>query len=347
MGILSNLKIRTKVLLALLPLALMVVLAALYASIEMERIDSWYRELVNQDVMTLQSLTAARALNNLFGQLLYEEIAEQDVDRMLRLDSELGQAVTEYHAAMQEAKQGSPELTAKIDALSDLFDQLVIDSRPMRAAPLRHDNARAMKLASGTFRPEMVHHRQELEALNKQSQAAVEQESRLLTARTHRTILITWIVIALGLAISFSIALSIVQVEVVRVVMWFRRRILDVAEGRLDQPILNLDRPNEIGEMSRALEALQVVSRERQLEAWVKTELAATTEQLQQAEHFPEFGSLLFSRISKSLDLLYAGFYLADESHARYTRVAAFANNVEAAPREFAAGEGLVGQAAI
>lgn len=40
MGILSNLKIRTKVLLALLPLALMVVLAALYASIEMERIDS-------------------------------------------------------------------------------------------------------------------------------------------------------------------------------------------------------------------------------------------------------------------------------------------------------------------
>jgi signal transduction histidine kinase/DNA-binding response OmpR family regulator len=347
MGILSNLKIRTKVLLALLPLALMVVLAALYASIEMERIDSWYRDLVDQDVMTLQSLTAARALNNRFGQLLYEEIAERDVDRMLRLDAELDQTVTEYHAAMQTAKRGSPELAAKIDASSALFDQLEVDSRPIRAATLRNENDRAMQLASGTFRPEMVHHRQELEALNNQSHAATERESSLLTARTHRTILVTWIVIAVGLAISFSIALSIVQVEVVRVVMWFRSRILDVAEGRLDQPILNLDLPNEIGEMSRALETLQVVSRERQLQAWVKTELAATTEQLQQAEHFPEFGSLLFSRISKSLDLLYAGFYLADESHARFSRVAAFANNVEAKPREFAAGEGLVGQAAI
>src|ERR1700761_2718058 len=325
MGILSDLKNRTKVLLALLPLALMVVLAALYASIEMERIDTWYRDLVNQDVMTLQNLTSARALNNRFGQLLYEEVAEQNLDRMLRLDAELNQTVIEYHAAMLAAKRGSPELAAKIDASSALFDQLEVDSQPIRAASLRNDNEHAMQLASGTFRPEMVHHREELEALVKQSQAAVEKETKLLSARTHRTILITWIVIALGLAISFAIALSIVQVEVVRVVMWFRGRILDVAEGRLDQPILNLDRPNEIGEMSRALETLQVVSRERQLQAWGKAEMAAPTEKLQQAEDFPTFGALLLSRISNSVDLLYAAFYLADESHTRFTRVAAFA----------------------
>src|SRR6202012_2381667 len=85
---------------------------------------------------------------------------------------------------------------------------------------------------------------------------------------------------------------------------------------------------------------------ERQLQAWVKAELAATTEQLQQAEDFPTFGALLLSRISNSLDLLYAAFYLADESHTRFTRVAAFANNVAAEPREFPAGEGLVAQAA-
>jgi signal transduction histidine kinase/DNA-binding response OmpR family regulator len=347
MGILSNLKIRTKVLLALLPLALMVALAALYASIEMERIDTWYSNLIDRDVLALQSLTAARALNNRFGQLLYEEIAERDEDRMLKLDTELDQTVTAYHAAMEEAMRGSPELATRIEASSALFDKLVVDSRPIRAAALRNDNDRAMQLASGTFRPEMVRDRQELEALNDESHAAVERESILLTARTHRTILVTWIVIALGLAISFSIALSIVQVEVVRVVMWFRGRILDVAEGRLDQPILNLDRPNEIGEMSRALQTLQVVSRERQLQAWVKAEVAATTEQLQQAKDFPEFGAALLSRISSSLDLLYAAFYLADESHTRFTRVAAFANDVAAEPREFPTGEGLVGQAAI
>src|ERR1700744_2977792 len=126
MGVLSNLKIRTKVLLALLPLALMVILAALYASIEMERIDAWYRDLVDQDVLTLQSLTAARALNNRFGQLLYEEIAERDFDRMLRLDAELDQTVSEYYTAMEAAKRGSPEQAVKIEASRALFDQLVV-----------------------------------------------------------------------------------------------------------------------------------------------------------------------------------------------------------------------------
>src|ERR1700761_656990 len=47
MGVLSNLKIRTKVLLALLPLALMVIVAALYTSTEMEKINSWYGNLID------------------------------------------------------------------------------------------------------------------------------------------------------------------------------------------------------------------------------------------------------------------------------------------------------------
>jgi hypothetical protein len=128
MGVLSNLKIRTKVLLALLPLALMVIVAALYTSSEMEKIDAWYSNLIDRDVKALQSLTAARALNNRFGQLLYEEIAETNLDRMLKLDAQLDQTVTEYHAAMEVAMRGSPGLAPKIEAATALFDQLVVDS---------------------------------------------------------------------------------------------------------------------------------------------------------------------------------------------------------------------------
>ncbi len=108
------------------------------------------------------------------------------------------------------------------------------------------------------FDPELLKGRQALIELADELHATVDERSDELSAKTHRTILITWIVIALGLAASFIIALSIVQVEVVKVVLSFRGRILDVAEGRLDLPIANLDRPNEIGEMSRALQTLQV-----------------------------------------------------------------------------------------
>jgi two-component system sensor histidine kinase/response regulator len=165
-------------------------------------------------------------------------------------------------------------------------------------------------------------------------------------ARTARTIRNTWIVISLGLLISLVIALSVVHVELVKVVSSFRSRILDVAEGRLDQPIGNLDRPNEIGEMSRALQTLQVAARERDTQAWIKAELAAMTQRLQSAEEFAAFANNLLSGLSENLDLLYGAFYLADDGHTRLSRVGAFAADVASQPREFAFGGSLVGQAA-
>lgn len=99
--------------------------------------------------------------------------------------------------------------------------------------------------------------------------------------------------------------------------------------------------------MSRALKTLQVAARAREMLSWVKAEVGATTERLQSAEDFPSFATILLSRISETLDLLYGAFYLADEGHMRFTRVGAFATDVSAEPREFALGEALVGQAAV
>ena len=89
MGLLANFKIRTKVFVALLPLAVMVIVAALYASMEMNRIDKRYSDLLDKDVKALHHLTVARVLSNRFGWLLYQEIAETDPDRMRVVDAEL------------------------------------------------------------------------------------------------------------------------------------------------------------------------------------------------------------------------------------------------------------------
>jgi signal transduction histidine kinase/CheY-like chemotaxis protein len=346
MGLLANLKIRTKVIIALLPLAIMVIVAALYSANQMSTIDARYSSLIARDVKALQHLTVARALTNRFGQLLYQEIAELNVDKMRVIDANLDKTAAEFHSNIEEAKREAPSLAPAMDAAAEQFEQAVVDSRPIRAATLVQNNDKAMKLMGWSFDPEVLTARQSLITLADELHRTVDQESDALTARTIRTIRITWIVIGLGLLTSFAIALSIVQVEVVKVVLSFRTRILDVAEGRLDQPIANLNRPNEIGEMSRALQTLQVNARERETQSWVKAEVAATTVRLQSAEDFPAFATILLSRISEALDLLYGAFYLADDSHTRFTRVGAFATDVATEPREFAVGEALVGQAA-
>jgi signal transduction histidine kinase/DNA-binding response OmpR family regulator len=347
MGLLANFKIRTKVFVALLPLAVMVLIAALYATIQMNRIDARYSGLTGKDVKALHNLTTARVLSNRFGWLLYQEIAETDADRMRVIDAELDGTTAEFHSSVALAKAESPSMAQKIDGAAALFDQAVANSRAIRAATAVGNNDKAMELTRETFDSEMRSSRQSLTYLADQLHATVDEQSGELTVKTHRTILITWIVILLGLAASFIIALFIVHVEVVRAVSLFRTRILDVAEGRLDLPIANLDRPNEIGEMSRALQVLQVAAREQEMLAWVKAEVATTTERLQSAEDFPTFATILLSKISEALDLLYGAFYLSDENRICFSRVGAFAMNVSMEPREFALGEALVGQAAV
>jgi hypothetical protein len=325
MGPLANLKIRTKIFVALLPLAFMVIVAALYASIEMNRIGTRYNDLISNDVKTLHNLTIARVLSNRFAQLLYQEIAETDVDRMRVVEADLDRTSVEFHAEVALAGAETPNAVQKINAATALFDQGVADAAPIRAATLSGNNDKAMKLVRETFDPQFRKGRQALADLADEVHATVDQRSDELTSRTRRTILITWIVIILGLAASFTIALTIVQVEVVNVVLSFRSRILDVAEGRLDRPIANLDRPNEIGEMSRALQTLQIAARERETQGWVKAEIATTTERLQSTEDFQAFGTVLLSQLSETLDLLYGAFYLANDSHTQFARVGVFA----------------------
>src|ERR1700755_3699581 len=100
MSLLANLKIRTKVLIALLPLAIMVIIAVLYSSDRMSAIDARYSSLLDKKVKALQNLTFAQAHNNKFGLFLYKEIAEPDPERKRTIDGEIGQTATDFHATM-------------------------------------------------------------------------------------------------------------------------------------------------------------------------------------------------------------------------------------------------------
>jgi len=347
MGFLANFKIRNKLLVAMLPLALMAIGAGVYSSIESKKIDTWYSNLIDNYVKTLQSVTAARGETMRFRLLLYQLVAEDNLDQRQENDGELDRVQADYRALLADALTQNPGRANQIKAAEALFDQAASRARPVRAAALAGNREKAMNIMRSEVDADLLQARQVMTNLVDEMQKSANQESDELTVRTRRAILITWIVIILGLATSFVIALSILQAEVVQAVLSFRNRILDVAEGRLDQPIANLDRPNEIGEMSRALQTLQVAARERETQGWVKTEVATTTARLQSAEEFAAFSTILLSQISGAWELLYGAFYLADDSHTRFSRVGAFATDVATEPREFLLGEGLVGQAAV
>ncbi len=347
MGFFANLRLRRKLLIAMVPLALMVVAAGVYSSVESKTIDAWYSALIDTQVKALRSVGDARAYTIRFGLYLFELVDESDPNRRQVLDGELEQVGADFHTVMTAALKQSPERADKINAASALFEQAEADARPVRAAALAGDNAKALNLLRGGVNQELQHARQATIEIMQDLQIYIDKRSDELTNNTHHAILITWLVIGFGLLASWAAAFYVVETQVVNELVSLQGSIQDLADGRLEQNIPLLDRKNEIGEIGRALRTLQLGAREREMQAWVKAEVGATLGALQSAQDYPGFGKALLSWLSQSIPLIYGAFYIADNSRKRFSRAYSFANTDVSSPHEFALGEGLAGQAAI
>ncbi len=344
---LANLKIRRKLLLSLLPLAAMVLAATTYSSVEMLRADARYSALMTNDVKALRSLTVARAKSNRFNHAIYEEIAETDPTKLAAIDAYAEKTAAEFYSSVEDGMRQSPNMLHQIEAIKSQFDQALSSSRRVRAKKLEGNTGIALQLTRETVDPPLEQVREGMANLADSMDRKIDEQSRSLTERAHKTILIIWIVIILGLIASVSFGIFIVQHEVVDRLEIFRAHILDVAEDRCDEPIADLKRNDEIGEMSRALHTLQCAARDRLTQTWVKTEVADISASLQSAEDFSTFSQILLSRLSRSIGLVYAALYLANQTHTRFNLVGGFAIDPTADPKTFALGEGLVGQAAL
>jgi two-component system sensor histidine kinase/response regulator len=282
-----------------------------------------------------------------YGLYLYRLIVETDPDRMRDLDAELDRCRTEYRTQSAEASRLYPAYSKQIDAAAAFFEKTVSDSRPVRAAALTNENTKATELMRAGVAGELQQSRDQAIEVAQEMQKALDRRSDELTARTHRAILIIWLVIGLGILTSFGIASYFLQVDVVNELWSVRDSIRALASGDLERPIPFLNRPNEIGEISRSLRKLQDGARDRESHAWVKAEVAATGIRLQSAGDFKAFSSALLSRVSECILLLYGSFYIADETRERLSRAGTFALEGAAEPASFMLGEGLVGQAAL
>jgi signal transduction histidine kinase/DNA-binding response OmpR family regulator/HPt (histidine-containing phosphotransfer) domain-containing protein len=344
---LANLTLRRKLILAMAPLVLMVLIAGLYASIQIKHIDTRYSDLLDQDVRTVKNLTRAKALAALFGQLLYADIVELDPDKMYTIEGELDKTYAEYQALIAESVRQSPNRAKEITSAEASFDRAAFDSRAVRAATLVGNNTKAMNLMRGGIDAELQRGRQAIADIVDEISRSVDQQSAELTTKTRRAILLTWLVICFGLLASFAAAFYIVQTEVVQELLTLQGSIQDLAGGKLNEPIAFIDRRNEIGEISRALRTLQQGAQEREIQSWVKSEVASTLRSLQAVQDFAGFARALLSALSESIPVIYAALYIADESRERFLRAGTFAISDEGTPREFRLGEGLGGQAAV
>jgi signal transduction histidine kinase/CheY-like chemotaxis protein len=347
MRFLANVKLRRKLLIAMAPLAIMVIFTGVYASLQSNSIDTSYSNLIDTKVEALRSVTEARSHTNRFGMFLFELVAETDPLKRAAIEAQLDNARADYQSAIADALLKVPLRADEIKAASVLFDRAIEDSRTVRAMAMAGNNQIALNIMHGSVSQELTEARAAVIKIVNEMQKEIDQRSNELTARTRRSTMISWLVRIFGLLASYALTSYIVHIGVVRELWSLRDSIQGIADGHLDQSIPYLEQSNEIGEIGRALHTLQEGARERETLSWVKAETASTGVRLQSAENFAAFATSLLSRISESIPLLYGAFYLADETRTRLIRVGGFALTNPSEAREFVLGEGIVGQAAV
>jgi signal transduction histidine kinase/CheY-like chemotaxis protein len=347
MGFLANFKLRRRLLIAMAPLAIMVILESVYASIESNSIDTSYSDLIGTEVEALRSLTEARSHTNRFGMFLFELVAETDPAKRPAIDAELDKIRADYQSLIADTLAKVPQRTAEIKAASVLFDRVIEDSRTVRSMAMAGNNQIALNIIHGSVSQELTEARAAVISIVNEMQKEIDQHSNELTAKTQHSILISWLVRIFGFLASFALASYIVHIGVVQELWSLRDSIQGIAGGHLNQSVPYLEQSNEIGEIGRALHTLQEGARDRETLSWVKAETASTGVRLQSAENFAGFATSLLSRISESIPLLYGAFYIADETRTRLIRVGGYALTNPSEAREFALGEGIVGQAAV
>ena len=339
----ENLKIRRALWLALLPLAAMVVLAVLYATVQMREIGANYGALLDRDAAALQQLTDARALTRQYAQLLFRSIADNDLDRIRLTQADLAKVTDQFGGDIEQAEGEVPSRQADIQAAAQYFDQASTDALIVSAAALARDHVKALNAMQGV-EIELNDANQAFAELTRGLNASVAQRESDLAEATRRSVFITWLVVLGGLVASFGVAAALVQ-QVVNVLVVLRNRIQDVAEGRLDGEIPYRSRTNEIGEISRALFTLQQVAGAQADQDWIKSQTAAIREAIQSAATFEDYGDRLLSGIAGAFDLLYGAFYIGADGGERFVRSGGFALGAGTGRAEFRPGEGLVGQA--
>ena len=171
-----------------------------------------------------------------------------------------------------------------------------------------------------------------------------EQRAKLLSEKGTR-ITVLLLIVGVGAGMFFGL---LITVSIRRPTERIRETVEQLAAGKLDCPVPHADYPNEIGDLARSIEVLRDESKKLEGERWLKTHIAAITNELQSTGSFSELAQKLFSSVAPLIRLGHGVFYIYDEDQQKLRLLCGYAHSERKnLDQYFALGQGLVGQCAL
>ncbi|HSD37157.1 MAG TPA: ATP-binding protein [Rhodocyclaceae bacterium] len=127
---------------------------------------------------------------------------------------------------------------------------------------------------------------------------------------------------------------------------YMRRRVVEMAHGEIDEPVLGAQRIDEAGQAAHSLEQLRNTLVENALRERSKDTTARIIERLQGRHTFDDFARDTLAVLSEALQADFAAFHSANAKHDRLLCIACVGGQSLHTTEETAWGDGLAGLAA-
>ena len=249
------LSLTTKIVLLVASMGITSALITLYATWHMQRIESQYHQLLEQQAAAVSSVGLVRQHLADASSLVHAVPTTNDEDQTLLSQERL--------TLMQKAfERNLMQIYARMPNHQLELDQVLMQSRHMFAAgqhvidaSLRWRADRALQVLNYSFAPALANMYSNVDTLLADTQQVFKTASQTLTTDTQdtirRTTLAGWLCVLVISAWTAWIALRYISQPIVRLTASMRR----MSERYYDTPIADQERRDEIGSMARTLKS--------------------------------------------------------------------------------------------
>lgn len=334
-----------------------ILLLALFVGLYSLNVQRQQNEQINliyeKEMLGLSHIEAARVALAGIGRSVRQAVLASDAAGREQATTQLNEARATLHEEIEQARPliFRPQAQQGLSRFESAFEEyqqqvtraLELNDQPSRSG-ISSDQAAVTLLSSTALQRPAEVANQALAEVARIKREAADLEVMAASERFHRSVRLTVWLLALGVGGGVLFG-TLISLSIRRPADQLRHSVYALSNGDLDVEVPFQDYPNEIGEMARAITALQSEARQMADQRWVKTQVAMLSGEMQSVAGMKELGDRVLVALAPSLMLLRASVYVHDEASGELILLGSYAALANL-PQRLRLGEGLIGQCA-
>jgi PAS domain S-box-containing protein len=316
----------------------------------LSRVDRDVQVLYEKDFVGLSHIKEARVHFAEMGRALRQAVLAPTPAEQAKAVKQLETADAEIRKNLEEADSRvfRPENKVRLAKFQDLFDAYKASAGKVLAeARSGNVDVAVAILSSPEFQGAGSATNDLLAEIGQAKEAGAQSSAHQSQEILRQGLQLTTVLLIFGLGFGGGIGWVIWR-SISRPTEDLRSTVEQLASGHLKVSVPHTDQTNEIGDLARSIQVLQVEARQMEVQRWLKTHQAAIQAELQSATTFTELAQKFLSSIAPLLHVGHGVFYAYDEERKQLRLLGGYAyRERKHIDRYFDLGQGLVGQCAV